>query len=502
MNFRAYLRAGYPVLWCETFEEERAIGALAEQAEGYKCWQWDMVKGLEQIGGGERQEIEDIVEVLGKVPGLPEESILFIKDAHKFMDDLPTVRTIRSLLALLKSTDRHIVLVAPRLEISIELEKDICIIDFPLPSVEELVELAERVAKDNELELDCGAEIVGAAKGLTMGEAENALARSVIERKVYARDILEEEKLQAVKKSGLAEIWPAESMNEVGGLDNLKEYIECRKQGFATDSKLPQPRGILLAGLPGSGKSLAAKATAGALGVPLIRLDLGTLKGSLVGESEANMRKATQLVDAISPCVVWLDEIEKSLSGVQSSGKTDGGTGANMFGQLLTWMQESTALHYIVATCNDIDELFALSQGALIRRFDDIFFVDLPGPGERKEIYWIMLKRYGCGEDIKLNAFDVSAFVEWTGAEIEKFVKNSLYDGVEKAFGNIRPIARQNAEKINKARKWAEGNAIFANGERAEVRETRAKGLEVGGRKIKAGGNGAGSGWDSIGGTK
>jgi len=493
MNFKAYLRAGYPVLWCETFEEDRAIGALAGQAEGYSCWQWDLVRGLEQIGGSKREELPDVVEALGRVVGLPEGSILFVKDAHRFMEDLPTVRTLRSLLPVLKSTDRHIVLVAPRLEIPIELEKDICVIDFPLPSTEELVELAKRIAKDNGLELDCGAEVIGAAKGLTMSEAENALARSVIERKVYARDILEEEKLQAVKKSGLAEIWPAESMAEVGGLDNLKQYIDCRKAGFAEDSKLPQPRGILLAGLPGSGKSLAAKATAGALGVPLIRLDLGTLKGSLVGESEANMRKATKLVDAISPCVVWLDEIEKSLSGVQSSGRTDGGTGANMFGQLLTWMQESKALHYIVATCNDIDELFALSQGALIRRFDDIFFVDLPGPGERAEIYQIMLRRYRCEDDVKLNAFAVDAFVEWTGAEIEKFVKNALYDGVEKACGNIRPIARQNKEKIDKARRWAEGNAIFANGERAEVKAAVIP-EATGGRKIKTGG-----GWDAVG---
>jgi len=463
MNFKNYLRAGYPVLWCETFEEDRAIRELGKQADGYKVWEWDIIGGMMDGEGKNRQEIEDPEGAIGAIKGLPDGTVLFVKDAHRYMEDLRVVRTVRNLLALLKSTDRHIVFVAPTLKIPLELQKDVCVIDFKLPEVDQLVELATTIAADNGLELVIDAKVIGAAKGLTINEAENALARSIIETKGYSREVLEEEKLQAVKKSGLAEIWPAESMTEVGGLAILKAYISSRAPGFLEGSKLPQPRGILLAGLPGSGKSLCAKATASALEMPLIRLDLGTLKGSLVGESEANMRKATQLIDAISPCVVWLDEIEKSLSGVQSSGKTDGGTGANMFGQLLTWMQESKAKHYIVATCNDIDDLFAISQGALIRRFDDIFFVDLPSEEERREIYQIMLRRYNVS-DPAFSALDAGIFREWTGAEIEKFVKNALYDGIGKALENIRPIAQQNREKIEKAREWAKWNAISANG--------------------------------------
>lgn len=468
MNFRNYLRAGYPVLWCETFEEERAIAELGRAAEGYKWWRWDIIGGIVNSEGKERQEIEDPESALNFAKKIPESSILFVLDAHRYMDDLRVVRTLRNLLPLLKSSDRHVVFVSPRLNIPLELQKDVCVVDFALPEVGQLMELAQGIAKDNELELVADVKVIGAAKGLTISEAENALARSIIETKRYSREVLEEEKLQAVKKSGLAEIWPAESMGNVGGLVALKQYISSRAPGFLEGSALPQPRGILLAGLPGSGKSLCAKATASALEMPLIRLDLGTLKGSLVGESEANMRKATQLIDAISPCVVWLDEIEKSLSGVQSSGKTDGGTGANMFGQLLTWMQESTAKHYIVATCNDIDDLFAISQGALIRRFDDIFFVDLPGDEERREIYQIMLKRYKVS-DPAFAALDAAMFREWTGAEIEKFVKNALYDGIEKALGNIRPIAQQNREKIDKAREWARFNAIMANAGQVEA---------------------------------
>jgi SpoVK/Ycf46/Vps4 family AAA+-type ATPase len=425
--------------------------------------------------------IEDPEAALNALRTLPESSVLYIKDAHRYMDDLRVVRTIRGLLPLCKSMDKHIVLLSPVAKVPVELEKDITMVDFSLPSVEELVALAGTIAADNDLDIVIDQAVIASAKGLTLGEAENALARSLIECKGYDRTVLEEEKLQAVKKSGLAEIWPATSMDEVGGLEPLKQYIASRAPGFLEGSGLPLPRGILLAGLPGSGKSLCAKATASALGMPLIRLDLGTLKGGLVGESEANMRKATRLIDAISPCVVWLDEIEKSLSGVQSSGKTDGGTGSNMFGQLLTWMQESKAKHYIVATCNDIEELFTLSQGALIRRFDDIFFVDLPSASERAEIYQIMLARYKVS-DPALLALDMGELgSEWTGAEIEKFVKNAMYDGLGVALANVRPIAQQNRERIAKAREWARYNAIAANGDGAieQVKGRQIKGAGV-----------------------
>lgn len=475
MEFLSYLKAGYPLLYVETFEEDRVISSLSSQSNGYKCYIWDIVDGLRACDGSSRREIDNPVEAISTIVSLPEESVLYVKDAHRFLEDLILVRTIKNIIIDCKSSSKHICLIAPILKVPIELQKDITIIPFDLPSVEELCTTARRLMDDNGLDsagLDLG--IIGAAKGLTINEAENAFARSLITKKIYDRGILEEEKLQAVKKSGLAEVWPAEAIANVGGLEPLKAYLRSRAKGFQ-DSRLPQPRGILLAGLPGSGKSLVAKAAASVLGMPLIRLDLGTLKGSLVGESEANMRKATQLIDAISPCVVWLDEIEKSLSGVQSSGKTDGGTGSNMFGQLLTWMQESTSKHYIVATCNDMDELLSLSQGALIRRFDDIFFVDLPSEGERREIINIMIERY------KANKFNAEIALQcmggWTGAEIEKCVKNSLYDGMEKAIGNIRPISLMNRDKIQKAREWARFNAIMAN--EGEVEQGK------GGRAIK-----------------
>ncbi|MCX7858415.1 MAG: AAA family ATPase, partial [Deltaproteobacteria bacterium] len=389
----------------------------------------------------------------------PEGVILFLKDFHRFINAVDIIRTMKNLVPVLKATDRHIVLISPVLQIPVELEKDMTVLDFELPTVAELLEVANRIVQDNALDISVDEKVIAAAKGLTLAEAENAMALSLVTEKTFSKRILEQEKLQAIRKSGLMELYEAVDESELGGLDNLKRYIHNRKKGFENPN-LPRPKGILLVGLPGAGKSLSAKVIASVLDFPLIRLDIASLKGSLVGESEAKMRQALALIDAVSPCVVWLDEIEKALGGVQSSNRTDGGTTSAMFGILLTWMQESKSPKYIVATCNDIDDLLSISQGALLRRFDDVFFVDLPNEEERKQILMIMNKKYNTDLDLSL----ASRMEGWTGAEIEKFVVASIYDGIEEAFQNVKPIFHQNREKIEKAREWAKYNARLANG--------------------------------------
>lgn len=314
---------------------------------------------------------------------------------------------------------------------------------------------------ENNLDITIDSHDMAAAKGLTIEEAENAITLSIVQSGSLSRSVLEHEKLQAVKKSGLMELYKPVEESELGGLDALKTYLHNRKRGFDPVNGIAAfPKGILLVGLPGGGKTLSAKVTASILGMPLVRLDISSLKGSLVGESEQKMRAATKLIDAIAPCVVWCDEVEKALSGVQSSGKSDGGSTAGMFGHLLTWMQESETPKYIVATCNDIEELLSASQGAFLRRFDDIFFVDLPSREDRVKILEIMNKRYNtkCKCDI------VDNMDGWTGAEIEKFVIASLYDGLEVAMANVHPIYQQNRAKIDAAREWAKDNARCANG--------------------------------------
>jgi len=370
----------------------------------------------------------------------------------------------------LKATDKHIIFVSPVVNIPVELEKDITLVHFELPSVQEIIDIASRIVQENDLKIKVDEKALAAAKGLTLQEAENALALSLVQEKSFSKKVIENEKLQAIRKSGLMELYEPVQEDQLGGLDNLKQYIKNRKRGFENQD-LPTPRGILLVGLPGAGKSLSAKVIASVLDFPLIRLDISSLKGSLVGESEAKLRQALALVDAVAPCVVWIDEIEKALGGVQSSNKTDGGTTSAMFGYLLTWMQESKTPKYIVATSNDIEDLLTISQGALLRRFDDVFFVDLPTVQERQEILTIMNKRY------KTNySSDLCLRMEnWTGAEIEKFVISSIFDGVEEAFSNIKPIYLQNRDKIEKAREWAKFNARFASkiDKSKEIKERR-----------------------------
>jgi len=463
-----HLKAGYPLLWVCTHEEERAIFQLSQEAEGYHIYSWDIVAGLKDHATGQVRQMPDPLKPLQAVTTLPEETVLFLKDFHKFIGSVEVFRTVKNLIPVLKATDRHVVIVSPVLNIPIELEKDITVLNFQLPTVAELIETAKKIVEENALSVEVDEKAISAGKGLTLHEAENAMALSLVQEKTFSKKIIETEKLQAVRKSGLMELYEPVAESELGGLETLKRYIHNRKKGFE-NPQLPTPRGILLVGLPGAGKSLTAKVTASVLDFPLIRLDIASLKGSLVGESEARMRQALSLIDAVAPCVVWIDEIEKALGGVQSSNKTDGGTTSAMFGYLLTWMQESRTPKYIIATSNDIDDLLTISQGALLRRFDDIFFVDLPSEQERTEILKIMNSRYNTNLPLNL----CSRMEEWTGAEIEKFVIASVYDGVDEAFANIKPIYHQNREKIEKAREWAKFNARLANSSQDELKKER-----------------------------
>lgn len=466
--FAAYLKAGYPCLWVETHEEERAVRTLSLEAEGYRILSWDIVSGLRDHTSGQVRSVSDPLKALQTIPTLPEGSLVFLRDFHRFINSIEIIRTIKNLIPALKSTDRHLIVVSPVLQIPVELEKEITVLAFGLPTVDDLLNVASRIVTENDLAAAVDEQAVAAGRGLTLHEAENAMALSLVTAKTFSKPVIEAEKLQAVRKSGLMEIYEPVPESELGGLDALKRYIHNRKRGFS-DPALPAPRGILLVGVPGAGKSLSAKVTASVLDFPLLRLDIPALKGSLVGESEQKMRRALALIDAVSPCVVWIDEIEKALGGVQSSNRSDAGTTSNMFGALLTWMQESETRKYIIATCNDIDDLLTISQGALLRRFDDIFFLDLPSGDERSAILSIMNARYHTDLDEGLT----TRMDGWTGAEIEKFVVASIYDGRDEAFAQTKPIFHQNREKIEKAREWAKFNARLANGLPGTITGTR-----------------------------
>ena len=357
-------------------------------------------------------------------------------------------------------------MISPLIQIRPELEKMFTVIDLELPGEETLFHLQMELAKS--VKVEPNPESVRAARGLTEFEAETAFALSLVKEGRFSTRVIAEAKAQMIRKSGLMEFWEPAHIADVGGLDNLKTFIRNRSKAFSPgNGTLPKPKGILLVGIPGTGKSLSCKATASILGWPLIRLDIGALKNSLVGESERRMRQATGVIDAFGEAVVWVDEAEKAFAGSKSSGETDSGTTASMFGHFLCWMQETKTPVLIMATANDISKL--PPEFLRAGRFDAIFFVDLPTPAERKEIIEIMNRKYGTDISAefadKLNGF--------TGAEIEQLTKDCLFDGLDAAMEAIVPLSRTMREEVQNLRDWARTRARFANTPEDEPAEQR-----------------------------
>ncbi len=435
---------------------------------------------------------------------------MVLKDLHPFLDDPEVVRGLRELAQHLKSSFTTAVLLSPVLKIAPELEKEITVVDVPLPTYEELLQLlGEIVTVVHEsrratvnLERDRVEELVRAAQGLTLAEAENVFARAIADDgKLDASDVamVLEEKQQIVRKSGLLEYYPvSRGLDQIGGLELLKEWLVRRRAAFGEQARrfgLPEPKGILLLGVQGCGKSLTAKAVAAEWRLPLLRLDVGRIFSSFVGSSEQNLRRAIGVAESVAPVVLWIDEVEKGLSGVSSSGAGDSGVSARVFGNLLIWLQEKTAPVFVVATANRIDLLPPefLRKG----RFDEIFFVDLPSEAERGEIFRIHLR----GKNRDPERFDVDALAAlsmgWSGAEIEQAIVAGLYDAfsegtelsqvhIEQALRATVPLSRTMADNIDELEEL--GGDARATGERAGALRERGGGGERGGRGDRAGG--------------
>jgi SpoVK/Ycf46/Vps4 family AAA+-type ATPase len=306
-------------------------------------------------------------------------------------------------------------------------------------------------------------------------EAENAFALSVVKAKTIDPVIVASEKAQAVKKNGLLEIIETkETLESIGGLDVLKDWLLKRQQAFGNRAKeygLPTLKGLLITGIPGTGKSLTAKATAKVFGIPLLKLDAGRIFAGLVGQSEANLRSVIQTAEAIAPCVLWIDEIEKGFAGTKSSGSTDGGTSSRVFGSFISWMQEKTKPVFIVATANDVSQLppEILRKG----RFDELFFVDLPNQAEREAIWSIQISKYG-RDPRDFDLVQLARMTEGlTGSEIEAVFVEALFDGFDggKEPGDLTiasvmtgfvPLSKLMAEPIEGLRRWSKGRAKCA----------------------------------------
>lgn len=477
-----YIRSGHAGLCLISHEEARVEAELKAVAQATKrpLYAWSATRGLVNTADGSGGGANDPLEAVEAVNALPEDALVLLADFHLFLQDSNPVliRAIKDALVAGKAKGRCLIVLGCRQVLPPELEREFVLLDFGLPGKDQLGLVLDGICKSAKLKAPAGDDrdqILDAATGMTCTEAENAYALAVIESKKVEAGVVAREKASTVKKNGLLEVVTVkETLNDIGGLDVLKDWLLKRRDAFSQRAReygLPSPKGLLIAGIPGTGKSLTAKATASVFGRPLLKLDAGKLYGSLVGQSEGNLRSVIQTAEAIAPCVLWLDEIEKGLAGSKSSGSTDGGTSSRVFGSFISWMQEKTAPVFVVATANDVTQL----PPELLRkgRWDDLFFVDLPNEAEREAIWKIQIGRHGRDRG-RYDTLELAKASEGhTGAEIEQAFIDALYAAfaasreptmpdIQKALAETVPLSKLMAEQIAGLKKWSAGRCRMA----------------------------------------
>ncbi len=492
-----HIKAGYPIIDIVSAEEDRVLERVDELRRDPKLWQqprqlfvWTISRGWLTLEGkpAGRDDTSAPERAVAFADAFDKPALFLLKDFHPYLDGTYpraslVIRLLRDAAPRLQGSGKTLIWVSPVLRIPPELEKDVTVLDMPLPEESEyrtvLDDYIRRYQNDKRIVFDLDDEgkdlLVKACQGLTKCEAENALGKAIVARARLGRDDVASilaEKEQIIRKSGILEyIASVESFETVGGLGALKGWLQQRNMAFtqqARDFGLPHPRGVLLVGVPGCGKSLSAKAVAAEWKKPLVKFDLGRVFGPLVGEAEERMRRALAVAEGVAPAVLWIDELEKGFSGMGGGG--DGGVASRVFGYLLTWMEEKQKPVFVVATANDITRL----PPELLRkgRMDEIFFVDLPNPRERAEILMIHLAR----RRQPPAQFDLPALVhetnEFNGAELAEVIINGMFAAFSerkedpkletrhllKAARELVPLARSREADIAALRRWAAEN--------------------------------------------
>ena len=494
------LKAFYPVLYLTSFEYDRTkqkiegiIDILKSEGKDVRLFNWNCVDGLRELG---KDKLMLVVNKDGEEIVEPEETLKFIlndketskdifllEDFNNYIEEENIKYYIRSIAEKARHTNTHAIILSAVYKLPIELEKYVTVLNIPLPDrtdMERTLGVVERQCKIN-LPLEMRNRMVDAALGMTSMEADLAFCLAAVKDDLgkNAPYTVSAEKEQIIRKSGILDYFPKnENLKDVGGMDNLKDWLFKRQKAYekkARDFGLQEPKGLLLLGVPGCGKSLTAKSIASYWNMPLLRLDIGKVYQGLVGSSEDNIRKAIATAEAVAPCVLWIDEIEKGLNGVQSSGSTDGGVTSRIFSTILTWMQEKTSPVFVVATANNIN----LLPPELLRkgRFDEIFFVDLPSKEERQNIFSIHLKKKGQNPDqfpLELMGNKTEGF---NGAEIEECIKEAMFAAyvdnpedpkltashIMEAISMTVPLSTTMKEQISSLRQWAATRAKNAS---------------------------------------
>jgi len=486
-DLNVLIQAQYPLVYLVTFEEERAEQTIASVAQGLRpqrrLFTWTMTRGIVEFGqargatqNNSTVSPEAAVEwvIRQREPG-----IFVFKDLHPFKDSPAVTRCLRDAILSFKDSQKTIVLMSPVQEVPVELEKEVVVLDFLPPDMGELNQVLSQEleqSRGSRITTEVREKLLKAALGLTRDEAEKVYRKArVVNGRLNEEtvDIVLSEKKQLIRRNGILEFMDIDdTIDSVGGLEELKRWLKQRSDAFterAREYGLPQPKGMLILGVPGCGKSLIAKTTSRLWGLPLLRLDLGRVyDGSMVGRSEANLRNALRTAESISPAILFIDEIDKAFAGSSGSSDSDGGTSSRIFGTFLTWMQEKTSPVFVMATANRVERL----PGEFLRkgRFDEIFFVDLPNPEERNEIFRIHLQK----RRRDISRFDLDQLTKvcegFSGAEIEQGLISAMYEAFAQGreftqldiIASIRatlPLSKTMSEQVTALRDWARQRA-------------------------------------------
>jgi len=487
-ELRDHLNAGYSAIIVPTPEEERAEAVISAAAAGAdrQVWKWSITEGW----CGQQRSIEapDPIAALQQISTIPDWGALIMRDFHPYMTDPVVQRHLRDAIKIGKASMKTLIFLSPINKIPPELRHDIQLLEFILPSRDELRAIMTDLAGGNNITVDNPDGVVDALCGLTTIEAENALSLSAVKTKGFDVPTILQQKARIIKASGILEYFDTTfNFGDVGGLKLLQKWRGKRGKAFSDKAKeygLPAPKGVLLMGPPGTGKSLVAKAIAGEWCRPLLRLDMGSIRSSLQGESEENLRMSINIAEGISPSILWLDELEKAVAGADS-GNLDSGVGARLLGTLLTWMQEKTSPVFVVATSNDVEAL----RPELIARFDDIFSCDLPDETERTEIFVIHLHKRNRNPE----NFDVASLAKESdglvGREIERMIESAMFDAfdddeevttenISQSIKSYEPLTQTMSDKISRIREWARKHATPAS--ESAVQESGGRQLSLG----------------------
>ncbi|QDU79659.1 ATP-dependent zinc metalloprotease FtsH 2 [Polystyrenella longa] len=460
-NLREYIDACFTGIWIETDEPDEAIlqvRQLSHEAD-WTLSVWDIANGFEASEGSETADPLSALELFGTHASHTGTNLLILRNFHRFLGSPELIQQLSHQLTTGKQLRNFVLIVAPVVDIPVELRKQFLVLQHELPNREKLLEIATEIGSQlGELpEGDEQEQLLDAASGLTRQEAEAAFALSLVREGKLSPASLWELKTSQLKQNGLLELHRGqEQFADLGGLGTLKGFCE-RTLRTRSNNTLAKPKGVLLLGVPGTGKSQFAKALGHETGRPTLQLDIGRLMGSLVGESEKNIRQALSIAEAMSPCVLFIDEIEKGLSGAQSGNAGDSGVSTRLFGYFLTWLNDHQSDVYVIATCNDISRLppeFSRSE-----RFDGLFFLDLPDRTQREQIWEQYLNVYG------LDASQPRPEDQgWTGAEIKSACRLAalLEVSLAEAALHVVPVAQTACEKVTGLQQWASGRCLSA----------------------------------------